>query len=99
VLSFQNDDDSEEEDEDANYLQRLDGGLFTLQRIDYVLLEICAGAPPSVKARVLQILNLRGGSLKTIRHVMRGEKDSLQCSQRTHKTLLLLPGKYSRTVR
>ncbi|XP_060517371.1 beta-catenin-like protein 1 isoform X2 [Cylas formicarius] len=42
----------ENEDEDANYLKRLEG-------------------PASIKQRVMQILNLRGASLKTIRHIMR----------------------------
>ncbi|KAJ1528860.1 hypothetical protein ONE63_007232 [Megalurothrips usitatus] len=59
------------DEEDANYLQRLDGGLFTLQLVDYILLEACTGGAASVKQRVTQILNLRGKSVKTIRHVMR----------------------------
>ncbi|KAG8232430.1 hypothetical protein J437_LFUL012861 [Ladona fulva] len=71
--SKEDSDDDEEERDEANYLQRLEGGLFTLQLVDYIILEICSGGggPPSVKQRVTQILNLRGGSLKTIRHVMR----------------------------
>uniref|UniRef100_A0A069DVH7 Beta-catenin-like protein 1 n=1 Tax=Panstrongylus megistus TaxID=65343 RepID=A0A069DVH7_9HEMI len=60
-----------EMDEDEIYLKRLDSGLFTLQLIDYIMLEICAGSPPSVKQRVTLILNQRGASLKTIRHIMR----------------------------
>ncbi|XP_055607376.1 beta-catenin-like protein 1 [Uranotaenia lowii] len=61
-----NDDD---EDEDANYIKRLAGGLFTLQLIDYIILEI--SSTDVVKQRILQILNLRNASMKTIRHVMR----------------------------
>ncbi|XP_060517370.1 beta-catenin-like protein 1 isoform X1 [Cylas formicarius] len=61
----------ENEDEDANYLKRLEGGLFTLQLVDYIILEVCAAGPASIKQRVMQILNLRGASLKTIRHIMR----------------------------
>lgn len=61
----------EEEDEDAAYLKRLEGGLFTLQLVDYIIVEVCAAGPASIKQRVMQILNLRNGSLKTIRHVMR----------------------------
>merc|ERR1719350_2592724 len=49
------------------YLKRLDGGLFCLQQIDYIILEICSCGASTVKQRVLQILNLRGGSLKTVR--------------------------------
>lgn len=57
--------------DDEFYLRRLDAGLFTLQLIDYVMLEICASGPPTIKQRVMQILNLRGGSIKTIRNIMR----------------------------
>lgn len=67
-------DASIDEDEEAenNYIKRLTGGLFTLQRIDYILLEVSATSE-TVKQRVLQILNLRGASMKTIRSIMRGE--------------------------
>ncbi|XP_058453702.1 beta-catenin-like protein 1 [Malaya genurostris] len=58
-----------EEDEDVIYIKRLSGGLFTLQLIDYIILEI--SSTDVVKQRVLQILNLRNASMKTIRHVMR----------------------------
>lgn len=61
--------DHEEMDEEESYLKRLEGGLFTLQLIDYILLEVCANT--TIKQRVVQITNLRGGSLKTIRNVMR----------------------------
>ncbi|XP_015919518.1 beta-catenin-like protein 1 [Parasteatoda tepidariorum] len=57
--------------EEEFYLRRLEGGLFTLQLIDYIMVDICCSGPPSIKQRVLQILNLRGGSIKTIRNVMR----------------------------
>ncbi|ERL84120.1 hypothetical protein D910_04173 [Dendroctonus ponderosae] len=60
-----------EENEDENYLKRLEGGLFTLQLVDYIIVEVCAAGPSSIKQRVMQILNLRGASLKTIRHIMR----------------------------
>ncbi|XP_058822055.1 beta-catenin-like protein 1 [Topomyia yanbarensis] len=58
-----------EEDEDIIYIKRLSGGLFTLQLIDYIILEI--SSTDVVKQRILQILNLRNASMKTIRHVMR----------------------------
>jgi len=63
----------EDEDEEESYLRRLDGGLFILQLIDYVLLEACTGCPPAVKQRVTRILAQRRASLKTIRHIMRGK--------------------------
>lgn len=54
-------------------MRRLEGGLFTLQLVDYIVLEVCTAGLSSIKQRVIQIINLRGGSLKTIRHVMRGD--------------------------
>jgi beta-catenin-like protein 1 len=60
-------------DEDSQYLKRLEGGLFTLQLIDYIMVEVCAGSQPPLKQRVTLILNQRGASLKTIRHIMRGK--------------------------
>ncbi|XP_060597583.1 beta-catenin-like protein 1 [Ruditapes philippinarum] len=63
--------DVDEDLEDSFYLRRLDAGLFTLQLIDYIMLEICVTGPSSIKSRVLQILNMRGGSVKSIRNIMR----------------------------
>ncbi|KAM8703527.1 hypothetical protein ACLKA7_008192 [Drosophila subpalustris] len=60
----------EDEEAENNYIKRLTGGLFTLQRIDYILLEVSA-TTEAVKQRVLQILNLRSASMKTIRSIMR----------------------------
>lgn len=51
-------------------MKRLTGGLFTLQMIDYIILEI-SSTTESIKQRVVQILNLRGASMKTIRSIMR----------------------------
>lgn len=51
------------------YVKRLSGGLFTLQLVDYVILEI--SCTDVVKQRVLKILNLHNGSMKMIRNVMR----------------------------
>ncbi|KAI0215313.1 Beta-catenin-like protein 1 [Lamellibrachia satsuma] len=50
-----------EEMEDEFYLQRLEAGLFTLQLIDYIMLEISTSPPPTVRQRVMQIVNMRGG--------------------------------------
>ncbi|XP_037499431.1 beta-catenin-like protein 1 isoform X2 [Rhipicephalus sanguineus] len=66
-----NDEEDQLDLEEKFYLRRLDAGLFTLQLVDYIMLDICSSGPPSIKQRVLQILNLRGGSIKTIRNIMR----------------------------
>lgn len=63
---------TEDEFENEIYFRRLESGLFTLQLIDYIIIEICTNGPPTIKQRVTHILNLRGGSLKTIRQIMRG---------------------------
>lgn len=57
--------------DDEVYLRRLDGGLFTLQLIDYVMLCVCATGPPAIKRRVIKILNLRNASVKTIKNIIR----------------------------
>lgn len=41
----------EDEIEEQFYLRRLEAGLFTLQLIDYVMLEVCNSGAPSVSAR------------------------------------------------
>lgn len=64
---------TEEEFENEVYFRRLEGGLYTLQLVDYIILETCTSGPTSIKQRTTQILNLRGGSLKTIRQIMRGK--------------------------
>uniref|UniRef100_A0A182N491 Beta-catenin-like protein 1 N-terminal domain-containing protein n=1 Tax=Anopheles dirus TaxID=7168 RepID=A0A182N491_9DIPT len=61
--------EEEEQDDDMLYVKRLSGGLFTLQLVDYVILEICC--TDVVKQRVLKILNLHNGSMKMIRNIMR----------------------------
>ena len=52
-------------------ISRLQDGLFVLQFVDYIILEICCCGASTVKQRVLQILNLRGGTLKTVRDTVR----------------------------
>jgi beta-catenin-like protein 1 len=66
-------DDDEEEEEESNYLKRLSGGLFTLQLIDYIVLEIAVSSSDGVKIkeRIQKILNLRGSSMKVVKDIMR----------------------------
>ncbi|TRY98616.1 hypothetical protein DNTS_005290 [Danionella cerebrum] len=53
------------------YLRRLDAGLFVHQLICYVMVEICAAGIQPLQQRVHQILNLRGGSVKVVQHILR----------------------------
>merc|ERR1712198_167540 len=57
--------------DDEIYLRRLDGGLFTLQMIDFIMLCVCATGPPTIKKRVTKILALRNASVKSIKSVIR----------------------------
>ena len=57
--------------EEEIYMKRLEGGLFTLQLVDYIILEISSCGSNSVKARVMQMLNMKGGSSKVVRDVVR----------------------------
>jgi len=56
-------------DDDEKYLQRMDGGLFTLQQIDYIIVEASV-ANPRVKDKVLKIVTLHGGSLSTVEKIV-----------------------------
>lgn len=73
VIDAQLQRNDDEEDEDEMYLKRLEGGLFTLQLVDYIMMEVCASGAATIKQRVLHTLNLRGGTVKTIREIMRGK--------------------------
>ena len=60
------------DDEEEIYLRRLSGGLFTLQLVDYIIIDACSSSgQTTVKQRVLQILSQRNESIKTIRDIVR----------------------------
>ncbi|KAK7470595.1 hypothetical protein VKT23_002019 [Stygiomarasmius scandens] len=59
-----------EEDEDRWYLQKLDGGLFTLQSVDYILAWI-AMEDDGVCSHMLQMLDRKNQSLKDIVKTLR----------------------------
>uniref|UniRef100_A0A7N6BH54 Beta-catenin-like protein 1 N-terminal domain-containing protein n=1 Tax=Anabas testudineus TaxID=64144 RepID=A0A7N6BH54_ANATE len=63
--------------EDEFYLRRLDAGLFVLQLICYIMVEISNSGNSQLQQRVHQILNLRGGSVKIVRHIMREYAESI----------------------
>lgn len=92
--------ETEELDDDAQYLRRLSGGLFTLQLIDRIILEVCTAGPPAIKQRVQRVLSLRGGSLKIIRHVMReyagnlGDAGTEEWRQQEQQHILQLVDKF-----
>lgn len=92
--------EQEELNDDAQYLMRLSNGLFTLQLIDRIILEVCTAGPAAIKQRVQRVLSLRGGSLKIIRHVMReyagnlGDAGSEEWRQQEQQHILQLVDKF-----
>merc|ERR1719516_502396 len=57
--------------EDEIYMKRLDAGLFTLQLVDFIILDISSCGASTVKSRAMQTLNMKGGSSKVLRDVVR----------------------------
>ncbi|XP_074644363.1 beta-catenin-like protein 1 [Tubulanus polymorphus] len=92
--------DDDEEEQDRYYLQRLEAGLFTLQLVDYIMLDVCASGATTVKQRVMQILNMRGGSVKAIRNIMReyagniGETNDAETREAEQNKLVALVDKF-----
>ncbi|XP_037085775.1 LOW QUALITY PROTEIN: beta-catenin-like protein 1 [Pollicipes pollicipes] len=82
------------------YGRRLEGGLFTLQLVDFIVLEVCAAGAAQVKQRVMQMLNIRNASVKTIRNIMReyagnlGEGDDSEERQAEQQRILQLVDKF-----
>ncbi|XP_061745269.1 beta-catenin-like protein 1 isoform X1 [Nerophis ophidion] len=80
--------------EDEFYLRRLDAGLFVLQSICYIMVEISNSGLSQLQQRVHQILNLRGGSVKVVRHIMReyaesiGDGKSEEFKEAEHKRIM-----------
>ncbi|XP_029467682.1 beta-catenin-like protein 1 [Rhinatrema bivittatum] len=61
----------DDEIEDEFYLRRLDAGLFVLQLICYIMAEISTASISQIRQRVHQILNMRGSSIKIVRHILK----------------------------
>ncbi len=58
------------ESEMETYLRRLDAGLFTLQLVDYILVELNLCEIPSIRARISTLLNQHGDTLHSVRQVL-----------------------------
>jgi len=90
----------EDDDDEEIYMKRLEGGLFTLQLIDYIMLEVCATGTASIKQRVQHILNLRKASVKSIREIMReyagniGDGDESEAKEEEKQHILQLLDKF-----
>jgi len=78
--------DDEDDDEDEIYLRRLDAGLFTLQLIDYIIVEIASTTTniSSIRQRVMQILNLRNSSPDRIKAIVREYANNLGSTKKSN---------------
>jgi len=65
-----------EADEDTWYLRRLDGGLFTLQTVDYILAWI-AMEDDGIRAHVLQMLDRKSLAMEDIIQTLRTFYDNV----------------------
>lgn len=65
------------ESEMETYLRRLDAGLFTLQLIDYIVVELSLCEIPSIHARISTLLNQHGDSMGSVRQVVREYVDNM----------------------
>jgi beta-catenin-like protein 1 len=63
-------DGNESLDEDEIYMRKLDSGLFTLQLIDYIILEVCS-ASQKCKDKVMKLLLLRRENFSTIKDIVK----------------------------
>lgn len=59
-----------EEMETEVYLRRLDAGLFTLQLVDYVMVELYLCSMPSIQSRIQTLLNQHRDSLADIKAIL-----------------------------
>ncbi|KHN88155.1 Beta-catenin-like protein 1 [Toxocara canis] len=55
---------------EQQYLDRLDAGLYTLQRIALILADVCANANPQCRARANRLLQMRAGSAKINKYLI-----------------------------
>lgn len=52
------------------YLDKLDAGLYTLQRISLILADICCNAIPGSRNRAIKLLQMRTGNGKLSKHLV-----------------------------
>jgi len=66
-----------EMDDEMAYSLRLEKGLFTLQQIDYIIVELYGSEIESLRERIISHLSMRKSSLKQIREVVKDYADNL----------------------
>eukprot|EP00054_Salpingoeca_dolichothecata_P021807 m.140791 g.140791 ORF g.140791 m.140791 type:complete len:582 (-) comp24123_c0_seq4:13-1758(-) len=71
----------DEETENEQYLQRMDGGLFTLQLVDYIIGSACLAWKQQVVERVKNLFAVKGSSLDSVIDVLKEYEDNLDGEQ------------------
>ena len=59
-----------EEMENEVYIRRLDAGLFVLQLVDYIMVELCLCSIPSVRSRIQTLLSQHRDSMDAVKEVV-----------------------------
>ena len=67
-ITSRNDEDSLSED--AVYLRRLDGGLFVLQQIDLILVEVMYNGPTPLKDRIYKLFEQQRENIESVKEVV-----------------------------
>lgn len=76
----------ESEDEDLFYLRRLEGGLFTLQTVDYILAWVVM-EDDGIRGHITQMLERKNQSLKDIISTLQIYRDNLDADTQSNNAL------------
>ena len=77
IMKKSENDDEKDELKSEYYMNRLDSGLFALQSISYIILDICANETSGIKNRVLKLLNLRKIEKSKIINIIKEYEENL----------------------
>ncbi|MFH4977245.1 hypothetical protein AB6A40_003954 [Gnathostoma spinigerum] len=59
-----------DEELEQQYIDRLDAGLYTLQRVVLILADVCANGIPACRERTMKLLQMRTGNGKLSKHLI-----------------------------
>lgn len=70
-------DDDEDEEQVEYYMRRLESGLFALQSICYIIMDISVNGPSGIATRVTKLLNLRNEPKSNLIQILKEYKENL----------------------
>lgn len=70
-------DDDEDEEQVEYYMRRLESGLFALQSICYIIMDISVNGPSGIATRVTKLLNLRNEPKSKLIQILKEYKENL----------------------